>query len=419
MLWLRMRHRFRRWFPYLLSACAFVWRRIMFRTKVIAITGSVGKTTATNALGSILSAHYPTNWTPGGRNGREALARVILRTRFRHRYTVIEIGTRAPGALRRAAWMIAPDVAVVLRVLNIHSNAFPTLEAMAEEKASLLHRLGARGTAILNADDPLVMAMAQRCRKVRTFGISSDAFVKASEISSKWPTRLSFRASCASESAWVETRLVGDHMVLPALAALAAAVHCGVPLQKAADCFANIEPVNGRLQPMLLPMGATVLRDDFNASLATLGPALEVLRTARATRRILVLGDVLDSGMSERPRTRYLAARAAESCDVAVFLGALARIAARAAVSAGMSQDSAFAFGTVLEASEFLRTALRPGDLVLVRGWMGHHIERVALAQLGSVGCWVERCSKVMACEDCPELNLVSISFGEKPHPVS
>jgi UDP-N-acetylmuramoyl-tripeptide--D-alanyl-D-alanine ligase len=131
----QIKFRLRRAYPigvaYLLSACAFLWRRLMFRTTFIAISGSVGKSTATASLGAILSAHYPTNWTPGGGNNRRTLAETILRTRFRHRFTVIEVGTRAPGALRRAAWMIAPNVVVMLRVLNIHSNAFPTLEEMA------------------------------------------------------------------------------------------------------------------------------------------------------------------------------------------------------------------------------------------------------------------------------------------------
>src|SRR5436190_20175111 len=105
---------------YFLSALAFVWRRLMFRTTFVAITGSAGKSTATACLGTILSGHFRTNWDAGARNHRSILSRIVLRTRPWHRFTVIEVGTMVPGALRRAAWMIAPDIVVMLRVLPVH-----------------------------------------------------------------------------------------------------------------------------------------------------------------------------------------------------------------------------------------------------------------------------------------------------------
>jgi UDP-N-acetylmuramoyl-tripeptide--D-alanyl-D-alanine ligase len=176
---------------------------------------------------------------------------------------------------------------------------------MVAEKAAILTRLGKRGVALLNADDPRVLAMAPSCGgPVRTFGLTSDAYMRASEISAKLPQRLKFRATCGDQSAWVATNLVWEHMVYSALGALTAAVFCGVPLVKAAACFADIQPVHGRIWPMHLPNGVTVLRDDHNGSLPTLEVALDVLRSAEASRRILILGDVQDSGLSERPRIR-------------------------------------------------------------------------------------------------------------------
>ncbi len=388
----------------------------MFRTTFIAITGSVGKSTATAALGSILSQHFPTNWSPGARNDRHALAETILRTRFRHRFTVIEVGTRAPGALRRAAWVIAPDIVVMLRVLNVHSNAFPDAEAVAAEKAALLSRLGRRGVAILNADDPRVLAMEGFCRgPVRTFGVAPGAFLTAGEISSKWPARLRFRAASGGDSAWVNTKLVGEHMVYSALGALSAAVFCGVPLDSAARCFEDVQPVAARMQPVKLPNGATVLRNDHNPTLPALEVALDVMRTAEASRRIVILGDVLDSGLSERKRVRYVASRTAESVDFAVFLGELAKHAAKAAVAAGMPADSVRAFRGLPEMADFLRFEVRAGDLILVHGWIGRHVERAVLAQFGSISCWLERCSKVMQCETCSELGMVAHTQGLKP----
>jgi len=306
--------------------------------------------------------------------------------------------------------MIAPDIVLLLRVLNIHSNAFPTLEKMAAEKAQLLSRLGKRGVAILNADDERVLAMGGCCSgTIRTFGLAPGAFVTASEVSARWPERLSFRATCGSESAWVQTNLVGEHMVYSALGALTAAVCCGVPIGKAGACLQQVQPVPGRMQPMYLPNGVTVLRDEFNPTLSTLEAALDVMRSAEASRRIVILGDVLDSGRSERPRAHYLGAQVAQAAEMAVFLGSRAKLAAKAAMAAGMRAGSAVAFKTLPEGAEFIKAELRAGDLVLVHGWSGRHIERVILAQLGSISCWLEQCNKIMRCEDCSELKLVTM----------
>jgi len=414
----RIKFRLRQAYPvgiaYLLSACAFLWRRLMFRTTFIAISGSVGKSTATAALGAILSAHFPTNWTPGGGNNQRVLAETILRTRFRHRFTVIEVGTKAPGALRRAAWMIAPDVVVMLRVLNVHSNAFPTIEDMAAEKAQLLSRLGKRGLLILNSDDARVSAMQAHCRaRVQTFGASTEAFVKASEVSSKWPRRLSFRVHCGGESNWVETNLVGEHMLTSALAALTAAVCCGVPLADAAARFKEINPVPGRMQPTQMPNGVIVIRNEHNGALPTFEAALRVMQNAEARRRIVIVGDVLDSGLSERGRFRYLGVQVARAADMGIFIGRSSNTSASAAVEAGLSRDSARGFKTLPEAATFLRSELRAGDLVLLHGWVGRHLERIILAQLGSLSCWVERCTKLIQCESCPELKLVRLPETE------
>jgi UDP-N-acetylmuramoyl-tripeptide--D-alanyl-D-alanine ligase len=386
----------------------------MFRTTFIAISGSVGKSTATASLGDILSAHSATNWTPGGGNNRRTLAETILRTRFRHRFTVIEVGTRAPGALKRAAWMIAPDVVVMLRVLNIHSNAFPAIEEMAAEKAHLLSRLGKRGLAILNADDPRVLAMGAHCRgPLRTFGTSPEAFVTASGVSSKWPRRLSFRVRCGQESSCVETNLIGEHMLTSALAALTAAVCCGVPLAQAAARFQEIQPVPGRMEPMQLPNGVTVLRDEHNGTLPTFEAALDVMRGAETCRRIVIVGDVLDSGMSERGRYRHLGVQVARAADMGIFIGRSSNTSVSAAVEAGMNRGSALSFKSLPDAANFLRSELRAGDLVLLQGWVGRHLERLILAQLGSISCWAERCTKLVPCERCPELKLVRLPDPE------
>ncbi len=401
---------------YMLSACAFLWRRLMFRTTFIAITGSAGKSTATACLGNILSVYYPTNWEPGGQNSRWALARIVLKTRLRHRFTVIEVGTRAPGALARASWMIAPDIAVVLRVLGVHTNAFPTIEKMAAEKEQLLKRLGRRGVAVLNADDPVVIDMARRRPgPVVTFGVSDGAFLRADQVSALWPARLSFRAHCGQESAQVKTNFLGEQLLPSALAGLATAVHCGLSLAQAVAAIQAVQPLLGRMYPMLLPNGICVIRDDFNASIVNIEAALQFLSRIEGQRRIVVIGDALDTGLTMRPRARDLGRRVAQAADVAVFLGSEADTAAKSAIAAGMPSGSAHWFKRLPEAAEFLKSELRPGDLVLTKSWEGRHVERVVLAQFGEISCWIDRCPLRVSCENCPELKLVTIPGALHP----
>lgn len=402
----RHRKRIRVLIEYLATGVAYVWRRLMFRTTFIAITGSAGKSTATACLGSILSAYAPTNWLPGGQNTRTL--RILLNTRFRHRFAVFEVGTSKSGALRRAAWLIAPDVVVLLRVLSIHSNVFPTIEHVAEEKAGLLSRLSVRDTMILNADDPRVLAMAaRRPAQVRTFGVSPGSFVVADQISAAWPQRLTFRARCGDQIARIETNLLGEHFLPSVLAAVTAAVQCGVPLEQCAAALKNTQPVLGRMYPMQLPNGAWIIRDEFNENLPSLMAGLDFLAQAQVSRRIVVVGDVLDTGLTVRPRARDLGQRVAQAADAAVFLGKEGRLARRSAMEAGMAEASVWAYEDLREAANFLKSELRSGDLVLSSGWSGRHVERALLSQIGDVGCWVERCSFIRPCEMCSQLKLV------------
>ena len=387
------------------SAAAAVWRRVMYRSTLIAITGSCGKTTAAHCLGAILSAHAPTNWRLDGLNTRRALAGTILRTRRHHRFTILEVGTRLPGALRRASWLLDPDVAVVLQVQGLHTNSFADLDAIAAEKARLLGRLRGSKVAVLNGDDPRVRAMREglRCR-VLTFGRSPDNDLWASDVQARWPSRLSFRAHWADQSVEVNTTLVGEHWLPSVSGAMLAAVALGVPLADASAALERVQIPIGRTQPVDLPGGVTFLRDEFNPSLTTMEPALEVLRTANAKRRVAVIGDVFDSPLKERPRLEELGRRTATAADFAVFIGSDMRYAVRAAEQAGMRQGTAVARRHLFEAVEFLRQELSPGDLVLLRGASSRHFERLYFAQSGPVACSKTRCHIVQPCDWCDKL---------------
>ncbi|MCL4401210.1 MAG: Mur ligase family protein [Acidobacteria bacterium] len=397
----------RYYLSYPLSAVSLVWRRLMFRTRFIAVAGSMGKTTATKCLEAMLAPHFPVCATENADNGRVGLAGTILRTRFRHRYTVVEVGTRWRGAMRKACWQVDPDIVVMLCVAGTHSHHFPTLEHTAAEKAWLLSRLRPDGLAVLNGEDPRVMAMAARRRsKVLTFGRSPQCDFRASDITAVWPARLSFRVHHGGESCPVQTRLVGEQWVNSILAAFAVAVACGVSLKDAAAALPQVEPYTARLQPLTLPSGAIMLRDEYQGSMAGSPAAFRALREARDCRRVLVHGDIWDTGLDTPERAAMLGRQAAESADFAVFAGEHARAYAGAAVRSGMKTEDVRSFAKLDAAADFLKTELRAGDVALLRGKTEEHLSRLYFAQIGPVVCWKPMCDRLHLCDSCNLLSL-------------
>lgn len=406
-LWLQERlfwRPFHTWRPllYCVGAAAFLWRRLLFRTTFIAITGSLGKTTAKECLAAILATHAPTMKTGGNHNSGLGLCVSILRVRPWHRFAVLEVAGAAPDNMLRGSQLLRPDVAVILNVLRTHTTVFPTLEDHAAEKSRLLDNLRPGGTAIVNGEDPLVAAMANRPGlRVLRFGASPELDFSADGVSARWPARLAFRVHCEGESVDVQTRLVGRHWLNSALAALCTAHQCGVGLHQAAEALGHVEPFPARLQPVTLPMGAIVLRDDYNASIDTLETSCRVLEEAQAQRRLLVIHDFSDSGTNRKNRLRRLAAEAHRVAEVALFIGENAQYGRRRAIDAGMRPDDVHQFPSLKEAAVFLKKELRSGDLMLLKGRTTDHAARIFFAQLGEVGCWKDYCRKTMLCDNC------------------
>ena len=157
---------------------------------------------------------------------------------------------------------------------------------------------------MLNVDDPHVAVMAsQHAGRILRIGTTSGCDLWADEVTARWPDGLTFRLHAGGERHRVETRLVGTHGIAPALAALAAARHCGMTLPDTVRAVARVTTLPGRLQPVGLPQGATVLRDDYNASVDALDTALSALELARAVRRVLVVSDgaVVDLAVGHHP----------------------------------------------------------------------------------------------------------------------
>ena len=390
---------------------ALVWRRLMIRTTVVAISGSVGKTTAKECLAAILSSQARTLKTRNNENDAHGVPRTLLAMRPWHRFAVIEVGIGAPGDMSHLARMVRPDIAIILSVARTHTNNFRSLETTAAEKQQLLTHLSRRGTAILNADDERVRSMAGRCRgKVVFYGHAPSCDFTVENVASSWPARLAFKVRSEGAVTPVRTLLVGTHWVSSVAAAFAASAACGIPVTTSAQRIAAVPPFAGRMQPVVLPSGAVVVRDEETGSPDTLNAMLKVLRESRAQRRILVISDISDSRAKQKKRQRDLGRAAAELADVAVFVSDHGRHALRSALEAGMDPSNCHHIPDLIKATEFLKSELRDGDLVFVKGRTTDHLSRVVFAQHGSIGCWTTSCRIHRLCDVChmlqPEFDL-------------
>ena len=399
----------------LLFGLAALWRRLLFRTTFIAITGSVGKTTTKELLSDILAARARTFRSLGNQNYGFVLALNILRVRPWHRFAVMEVGIGKPGDMRRLAGILRPDVAVILAVARTHTAGFGDLDECAAEKALLLESLRPGGLAVLNGDDPRVAAMARSARFRACLAGTSPTFdLWADQVSSRWPNRLSFLAHAGGETCRIQTQQLGSHWLPAITAALSVAKHVGVPLEESAGVLRGSAPYTARLEPVPLPCGAVLVRDDYSASIDTFDASLKFLREAQAQRRILVFTDISDSGGNRHLRLRSLAAAVSAWLDVLILCGDEHVYGRRKAIEAGIPPESAHGFQTLQEAAHFLRSELRPGDLVLLKGRTTDHATRVFFALFGTVACRRAYCPKTMLCDGCWELGFES-ETGYRP----
>jgi len=410
-LWLRQevsRRVFSRVKP-LLHLLAWAWRRALWRTTFIAVTGSHGKTTAKELTADVLGGLGGTFRSFRNQNAGYALAINLLRVRPWHRFAVIEVAVSAPGQMRASARLVRPDVAVVTTVLRAHTTGFRDQDEHAAEKAVLLEEVRPGGLVVLNGDDPRVARMAGRTeRRIVTFGTEPRFDFHATDASSRWPNRLEFDLHTSTgESAHVRTRLVGTHWLPSVLAASAVAHELGLPLREVSARLGSTEPFPGRMQPVFAPSGAVILRDELDGSADTFDAALEVLAQANVSRRLIVISDLSDYGNEKRRRrlTR-LGRKCAAHADIVVFVGDSAEHGRRGAVDGGFSADRVRGFDSLQDAAAFLAGELRQGDLVLLKGRTTDHLTRLFFALLGEIKCWLPYCEKYMECDICWELGL-------------
>ncbi len=380
---------------------ASLYRQVLGGTRFIGVTGSSGKTTTTQLIGAFLATQGPCRISDMPTNRPENVAGTIFTIRPRHRFCVHELGGSEPQRIAKSVAMFRPHIGVVTRVSYDHYSAFRSLEATAREKGRLVEALPANGTAVLNADEPRVLAMGERTRaQVITYGLSEEAMVRGADLVSAWPEPLSLTVAYEGTRLRVETQLLGEHWAPAVLAALATGIAMGVPLQEAAVALSSVPPVGCRLSPHLMADGVTFIQDTWKAPVYTVPASLRVMETARAPRKIVIIGTVTDSRKSASKTYRDIAKQALEVADHVIFTGRWAA----SAIKGHPPQDGQrlLGFNDIYELRNFLPGFLAPGDLVLLKGSTPtDHLERLVLDWEREFPCWRLDCKRYMHCTDC------------------
>ncbi|MFF5497511.1 UDP-N-acetylmuramoyl-tripeptide--D-alanyl-D-alanine ligase [Streptomyces aquilus] len=357
------------------SLAAEVVARLRDRLTVVAVTGSQGKTGTKDLLAAVFSAAGPTVATVGSLNNELGVPLTMLRAGPDTRFLALEMGARHVGDIAALTELVAPDVAVVLNVGVAHIGEFGSRAAIARTKGELVRGLAPGGTAVLNADDPRVVAMrALTDAPVLTFGRAAHADVQARDLVLDRLGRSSFTLCSGAASARITLPLVGAHQALNASAAAAAARAAGVPLDQATAALATASLSPRRLEPRDLACGAMLLDDSYNANPDSTRAALDALAAVAGRRRIAVLGAMLELGDHSEAEHRAVGAYAAARADVVAVVGEAAR---PIAVGAG---ERAMVLAGNDAAVDWLRERVTTGDVVLVKASRGARLDEVAAA---------------------------------------
>jgi UDP-N-acetylmuramoyl-tripeptide--D-alanyl-D-alanine ligase len=399
-----VRHFLHRCWPALFRLAGLYRRTVLRKTHVVAVVGSYGKTTATRVITGVLGKKLHPRATA---NAISQIPYAVFRVRPWNDVAVIEAGVECQGQMTAIADVLRPNCAVVMSVGSEHHSSFGTLEVTRDEKANMVRALPETGVAVLNGDDPNVLWMASQTRaRVVTFGFGETNQVRATDPQLDWPRGMRFRLHAGGEARPVRIRLIGRHMIYPALAAVAVALERGISMNEIISRLESVTQAPGRLSVHPLENGATILRDDAKSALETIHAALDVLEETPAQRKIVVFGPITEPPAHSRQFYRALGARVAKIAQLAVCVDSYKHYKP-GLLEAGMPRESVVDAGADLtRVIDLLRSTLRPGDLMLIKGRSTQRLERITLALGGwRVACLIASCpARAAHCPICPML---------------
>jgi UDP-N-acetylmuramoyl-tripeptide--D-alanyl-D-alanine ligase len=369
-----------------LGDIAGAWRR-RFSLPVVAITGSSGKTTTKEMLTAITSRTRKVIATEGNLNNLIGLPKTLLGIDKEHEVAVVEMGTNSPGEIERLAAIAQPDIGLITNIGPAHLEGLGSIEAVREEKGALFNVMNGRGVAIINRDDDAVGILARRWRGDRcTFGLKPGADVTAQRIETAGPEGVRFDLVIGGIETPVSLAAPGEHHILDALAACAAAWTLGINREAIAAGLAAFRPMPGRMEIRRLGNGAFLILDAYNANPASMREGLKTLRDLRGDGgATVILGDMLELGAKAGQLHEEVGELLMKTGVDRVFLkGALSRSTAEGAMKKGFPGEAIAFFDHPDEVIAPLRSYLKKGDWILIKGSRMMKLETVAEAVIST-----------------------------------
>lgn len=352
------------------------FHRLRFSIPVIAVTGSNGKTTTKDMTAAIMSSTFRTCATKKNFNNEIGLSQTLLGLTEEDRVCVVEMGMRGFGQIDELCHVACPTIGIVTNVGTSHIGILGSRENIAKAKSELVRNLPDHGVAILNSDDEFVSRMDTFCQgKSIYFGVEHGADVKGDSLAFK-ANETDYVCKTEKGSFPVSLRMLGIHNVYDALAATAAGLLVGVPIDAIQKTLNSFVPQSAS-QKLYEVRGAKVLDDSYNANPLSVEMAFRALAQIPAKRRILVLGDMLELGEFADTLHYDIGQKAAKSgSDILIAMGTLSRMTAKGARDSGMK--TVICCDNCEEAAMYLKKYAACGDAVLIKGSHAMHMETIA-----------------------------------------
>jgi UDP-N-acetylmuramoyl-tripeptide--D-alanyl-D-alanine ligase len=353
-----------------LGDIAHGWRK-RIDCRVMAITGSAGKTTTKEMIAAICSLNQKILKTEGNFNNLVGLPLTLLGLQEGIELAILELGTNAPGEIERLTRLAEPDIGVITNIGPAHLEGLGTISAVREEKGQLFAVMNHQGVAIINMDDPEIDILQKRWQGKRiTFSLSAPADITAENIRpvETWKTAFTLNIQGIKED--VILSVPGRHNVRNALAAAAAATAAGCEPSLIARGLHAFRPVSGRMEIEILPNGAHLIHDAYNANPLSVAEALKTLSDISGSHPCIVfLGDMLELGAEAKHFHEELGGQLGRANFHRLFLkGEFSRITAEAAVAAGMARGRIFFFSGSADVLPALQDAVTEGNWILLKG---------------------------------------------------
>ena len=343
--------------------------------KVVGITGSVGKSTTKEMVAAVLSSTYRVSKTPVNHNNDIGMPMAILAMPEDTEVAVLEMGMNHFGEIAYLSEIAKPDIGVIVNIGTMHIEHLGSKEGILQAKLEILEGMEDK-KIILNGDDALLWNLRSR-KDIHPvyFGYRNADCNVAGSNSQQKEGELSFQVNTPNATFPVELALEGEHYICDALAAVAVGMAMDVPQEEICRNLANFENMEGRQQILQID-GCTVICDYYNAGPESMAAALRVLGS-KPNRRVAVLGDMLELGDCA-PAEHYKVGRtAAENADLVFAYGPNSIRVLNGCITGGMQETQARAFTDRDRLVAVLKQVIRPGDVILIKGSRGMHMELV------------------------------------------